>query len=228
MLTKLSLTECRFFFDFDNTITTSDVLDDVIRNFSINDDWISLEKDWVKGKIGTKECLREQLKNVRVSQKDLRNFLKSVKIDPYFSSFLAFLNQKNVQPVILSDNFVLIIRQILENHGIENLPIFANRLDFFKNRLIPFFPYDNPACPSCAHCKKTHLTEDKIKDSTIVYVGDGRSDLCAARVSDIVFAKDSLLYSLKKEGKPCLEYNNFNDIYQYLTSKFSIPVLSLP
>jgi len=40
------LSNCRVFFDFDNTMTTSDVLDDVIRRFSINDKWIALENVW--------------------------------------------------------------------------------------------------------------------------------------------------------------------------------------
>ncbi len=36
------------FFDFDNTITTFDVLDDMLARFSRNDNWIKLEEQWKK------------------------------------------------------------------------------------------------------------------------------------------------------------------------------------
>ena len=63
------LSNCRVFFDFDNTMTTTDVLFDVIERFSINNHWKVLEKAWLEGQIGTKECLEGQLRNVRISKK---------------------------------------------------------------------------------------------------------------------------------------------------------------
>ena len=85
------LSNCRVFLDFDNTMTTSDVLDDVIRRFSINDQWIALQKAWEEDKIGTKECLEGQLRNVRVTKNALYRFLKKVELDPHFHQLLALL-----------------------------------------------------------------------------------------------------------------------------------------
>lgn len=36
----------KIFFDFDNTITTFDTIDDMIVRFSVNDKWKKLEYDW--------------------------------------------------------------------------------------------------------------------------------------------------------------------------------------
>ena len=69
--------------------------------------------------------------------------------------------------------------------------------------------------PICAHCKKIHLTKDKTENKLIVYVGDGRSDFCPARVSDIVFAKDGLLRFMNKEELPCISYKNLGDVHHY-------------
>ena len=69
------LSNCRVFLDFDNTMTTSDVLDDIIRRFSINEQWMVLQKAWEEDQIGTKECLEGQLKNVRVTKDALHKFL---------------------------------------------------------------------------------------------------------------------------------------------------------
>ena len=64
----LVLSNCRVFFDFDNTLTVTDVLMEIIKKFSVNDHWKALEKSWVNGEIGTKECLAGQLQGIRVTK----------------------------------------------------------------------------------------------------------------------------------------------------------------
>ncbi|MDE2230457.1 MAG: MtnX-like HAD-IB family phosphatase [Candidatus Omnitrophica bacterium] len=209
------LSNCRVFFDFDNTMTTSDVLDDVIQRFSINDRWAALEKSWEDEKISTKECLTGQLKNVRLSKNALHKFLRKVELDPHFHQFLSLLVREGVKPVILSDNFTYIVEWILAYHGIKDLKVYANSLRFYRDRIIPSFPYDNPFCLNCAHCKKIHLTKDKTENKLIVYVGDGRSDFCPARVSDVVFAKGTLLDFMNKEGLPVIAYKDLSDVHHY-------------
>src|SRR5580698_5717716 len=93
------LANCRVFFDFDNTMTVSDVLFEVIRRFSINDKWIALEKAWHEEKIGTKECLEGQLRNVRVTKKALNKFLSKVELDPHFHQLLVLLVREGIKPV---------------------------------------------------------------------------------------------------------------------------------
>ena len=215
----LVLANCRIFFDFDNTLTVSDVLDEIIKTFSINEDWLVLEKAWIAGEIGTKECLKGQLKNVRVTKKELDKYLAQVKLDPYCYKLLSFLNKEGVAPVILSDNFTPIIEKILDHYGISGIKVYANALRFYKDRIIPSFPYDNPFCPSCAHCKKIHLARNEHEHKLIVYVGDGRSDFCPAEVSDMVFAKDKLLGHVQKIGKEHVRYKDLKTIYQYLRTR---------
>jgi 2,3-diketo-5-methylthio-1-phosphopentane phosphatase len=209
------LSNCRVFLDFDNTMTISDVLYDIIQRFSINDQWIALEKAWHEEKIGTKECLEGQLRNIRITKDALHQYLKGVELDPHFHNLLALLVREGIKPVILSDNFTYIIESILEHHGIKDLKVYGNALRFYREHLIPSFPYDNPFCLNCAHCKKIHLTKDKTEDKLIVYVGDGRSDFCPARVSDIVFAKDNLLQFMKKEELPYIAYKDLGDVHKY-------------
>jgi 2-hydroxy-3-keto-5-methylthiopentenyl-1-phosphate phosphatase len=209
------MSNCRVFFDFDNTMTVTDVLDNIIKNFSITDEWKALQKLWEQGEIGTKECLEGQLRRIRISRKQLSQYLTKVELDHNTYKILSFLTKEGIPPVVLSDNFTPIIEEILNNHGIKNVKIYANALRFYKDHLIPSFPYDNPFCPSCAHCKKIHLTREQHVNKLIVYIGDGRSDFCPAEVSDIVFAKDRLLTHMKKTGKEHIPYKNLGEVYNY-------------
>ncbi|HEY1406306.1 MAG TPA: hypothetical protein VF857_06840, partial [Spirochaetota bacterium] len=55
-----------------------------------------------------------------------------------------------------------------------------------------------------------------------IYIGDGRSDLCAARRADFVFAKDALADCLQKEGIPFVHYTDLSHITSYLITKWGV------
>ncbi len=209
---KLNGSNYKVFFDFDNTITTIDILDDIIQRFSINDGWVKLEEDWKAGKIGSKECLEGQLKFTRVAKQDFIKYLKTIKIDPHFRVLIANLKKRNIAFAITSDSFSFVIKSVLENNGIKGIKIYSNRLRFYKDRLIPLFPYFDKNCPRCANCKKSHLLNGGKKDKMIVYIGDGRSDICPAEHADVVFAKASLLKHFRDRKMECVEFKDLGDV----------------
>ncbi len=216
MLRIQNLSNCAVFLDFDNTITTVDVLDEIIQKFSVDGKWIRYENLWRDGKIGSKECIEEQLKGIRVEKETLNKYLSTVKLDPSFDNLLTLLRRYNVHPVILSDSFTYFIQTILKNHNIRNVPVYANTVRFEGQRLIPSFPYRNSECKRCAHCKRVHLLKPSMADKTTIYIGDGLSDICPALEADFAFAKDKLIDYLKKEKKTCLEFKYLKDVYDLL------------
>jgi 2,3-diketo-5-methylthio-1-phosphopentane phosphatase len=210
-----NLSDCIVFFDFDNTITPFDVLDDIIKCFSINKDWVAFEESWRKGKISSRECLKGQLRSVRVTKKNLLQYLSKIKLDSHFPDLLNTLRKKGIDLAILSDSFSFIIENILRNNGIKGLRIYSNRLRFNKDRMIPLFPHFNKKCPRCANCKTRHLSSNGSRNKRVVYIGDGLSDVCPAENADFVFAKDSLLKHFNRTKRRCVAFRNMGDIYQY-------------
>jgi len=210
-----SLSGCRVFFDFDNTITRIDTLDDIIERFSINDKWKALEKKWVEGKIGSRECLKGQLQSVRISKRDLLKYLRKIKVSNYFKKLIPLLKKHRAGPVILSDNFHFIIEAILRNNGVKRVQVCANQLKLREDRLIPSFPHTNSDCWKCAHCKTKNLSKGKINSKITIYVGDGFSDICPAKSADIVFAKGSLLKHFRKNHLACRQFKDLKEVYNY-------------
>lgn len=209
------LSDCMVFFDFDNTLTLFDVLDDVIKRFAVDQEWVAFEEAWKAGEIGSHECLKGQLRSVRVTKKKLLRYLSRIKIDPHFRDFFSLLKREGIRPVILSDSFQSIIEVILKNNGIKGLKVYANRLRFNHDRLIPFFPYRNNRCGLCGHCKKKNLLKKSIRDKMIIYIGDGLSDICPAEHADLVFAKWNLLKHFRKKKRLCVAFNTIEDIHNY-------------
>lgn len=207
--------KCIVFFDFDNTITTCDVFDDMLLRFSKDERWIGLEKKWKEGEIGSKECLEGQIKGIRITKKALDRYLSNIKLDPYFKILVAFLDAKRIKKVILSDNFDYILNRILNHHTIKKTKVYSNKLLFAKDRLIPFFPFRSKNCRLCAHCKTKNLLANVNKNSIIVYIGDGNSDTCPAKYADIIFAKKDLLRHYKDKKLHCVKYDSLREVYDY-------------
>jgi 2,3-diketo-5-methylthio-1-phosphopentane phosphatase len=205
------------YFDFDNTITDFDVLDDVIQRFSINEDWKRAETSWEAGEIGSRECLELQLSQVRVTVAALQDHLDSIKIDPAFHGIIDLLCAHNIEPVIVSDSFRLIIDRVLGNNGVKGLRILANELRLEGDQPVLAFPHFNAICSKCANCKTSHLVNRRRPAGTKkIYVGDGRSDICPAGFCEILFAKDSLLRHYQKIRKDCIPFEDLGTVYTNL------------
>lgn len=212
----VGLSKCNVFFDFDNTITLFDVLDDIIEKFSINKDWVVFESAWQRGEIGSKECLKGQMCSVRTTKKEISRYLDKIQLDGHFQDLLGLLKRKGIKTAILSDSFSFFIERILHNNGVRGVKLYSNGVRFRKDRIIPIFPHINKSCPTCAHCKKMNLVNGNGKDSRLnIYIGDGLSDICPAQHSDVVFAKGSLLEHFRKNNKKCIPFENLGDIYRW-------------
>ena len=204
------------FFDFDNTITEFDVIDDMLERFSADDKWRALEEEWKKGSIGSRQCLDGQIRGINITGKVLDEYLKTIKIDPSFKEILKLCESRGIKKVILSDNFKYIISKILENNGIGALDIYCNSIEMDNGKLTPTFPHTGKDCGKCAHCKTSNLMANTGEDYSAIYIGDGLSDLCPSRKADLVFAKSTLKERLSAEKIPHVPFDNLSDVYNHL------------
>ena len=205
------------FLDFDNTITSSDVLDRVIERYSATSRWRGLEEDWRLGRISTRECLERQIADLRVTPDELIEFTDAIGIDEAFAPLLAWARANGVETAIVSDNFSFVIEAMLVRRGLAPVTIFANRLDFDDGRLRASFPLRDPRCPRCAHCKAQHLR--RMSGAVRVFAGDGLSDICPALAADVAFAKDSLAAHLRKEGHPYRGFRTLAEVLDFLQTE---------
>lgn len=203
-------------FDFDNTLTRGDVLDEVIAQFSPDEGWKHWEAAWVAGDLSARDCLRRQMEGLRVTREDLLAYLGTVRIDPAFARIQDWCRAKRADLIIVSDSFAPLIEHILACNAIAGVPVFANELAFAGDRLVPSFPYFDPAVPRSANAKARHLAA--YRHHTIVFAGDGRSDLDAALVSDVVFAKDTLARELDARSIDFRPFDTLEPVLAFLES----------
>ena len=104
----------------------------------------------------------------------------------------------------------------MRNNGIKDIKIFSNIIKLSHGRLIPSFPHQHKSCAICGNCKTSHMPNGRSGEKVIIYIGDGLSDLCPSKSSDIVFAKGSLKKYLLKEGKPFISFNDLRNVYNFI------------
>jgi 2-hydroxy-3-keto-5-methylthiopentenyl-1-phosphate phosphatase len=127
--------------------------------------------------------------------------LEHVRVRAGFREFA-----RSHDPLILSSSFVETIEPMLEREGVR-LRVLANGVDARPDGWRVRWR-DDAICEHCSEaCKRGGLPGGP----SVVFVGDGYSDRCAALAADRVFARDGLAAYLDERG---VEYEPFDDFVQ--------------
>ncbi len=199
--------------DFDGTISIRDLGYDLFNRFS-SGDWEAIDQDFREGKIGSKEAYSRIAKILKGDKKEILGFIqKHSDIDPYFTSFYQYCRDRNIDVKIISDGLDFYIRTILEIHHLSKIPFYANCGHFLKGkRMDVSFLHSNEECGLCGTCKKRAVQIHRNAYDSILFIGNGISDRCAAREADFVFAKDVLYTYCIDQDITCHSFENFRDI----------------
>ncbi len=213
--------------DFDGTISVKDVTDTLLSQFG-QDGCDELEELWVSGKIGSQECMSKQIALMDASLEELNQALAKIEIDSSFKSFIKYTEKKHIPVHVVSDGLDYAIQFVLKRHGIEHLPIYANKLLHDNHRSWRLeFPYANKDCiKQSGNCKCNHVKQQQ-HFPQILYVGDGTSDFCVSHHVDLVFAKDKLINYCEKNNIKRTAIVNFADVTEALkqAEQSLIPVM---
>ncbi len=214
---------CHVWIDFDGTISSKDVLDEIIRRCAVDDSWKAAELSWQRGEIGSRECLSRQFEVVRASEETVDGVLRMIGLDPGFLPLLALLRSQGVPTAVVSDGADVFIQRLLTIGGVDNLAVRCNRLVRTGDRLSLAFPHAAIDCESsAAHCKCLSMRQlSSPRRVRSIYIGDGRSDVCAARKCDVVFAKQTLANVFAAEQRPFVRYSTLLDVAAILTKAWA-------
>lgn len=213
--------------DFDGTISSVDATDRLLEEYA-DPAWQDIEEAWKSGLIGSRECLARQIALIREPKSKIESLARSISIDPEFKTFAQFCQHSGTKLVIVSDGLDCLINPILQREGLSHIPVFSNALVAAgRNAFRLVSPYaDATCCSGAGTCKCTVI--DMLCDDAntrILYVGDGRSDFCAAaRSADIVAAKSTLARHLEATGRSFRQFDTFEDVRLLLAGLLKTPV----
>jgi 2-hydroxy-3-keto-5-methylthiopentenyl-1-phosphate phosphatase len=114
---------------------------------------------------------------------------------------------------VVSDGLDRVIEYILRKNGINADGVFANHLIESESGE---FSLQASARPRFANCQsgvcKCRIVGQPGYQLIRVVIGDGRSDFCWSKESDLLYAKGKLVEYCGKEKIACNEFDDFNEI----------------
>jgi len=207
-----------FFIDFDGTITKKDSCIAVAKAFA-KGNWENIDSRWQNKELTTKEAARETFRMFETDKEKFTQFLlDEIEIDDYFITFFKHCTKMGYKMYILSDGYDFHIKTILEKYNID-LPYYANKLMISDNKFDLETIYSSIDCNQCGTCKTQLIKKLRPNKGLTVYIGDGYSDMCAAKNADIIFAKNALLSYCRENHIPAQEFDNFSKINDWLLKR---------
>jgi len=200
------------FSDFDGTIARRDVGNRLFHYFSEGKSEEVVAR-WKAGEIDSRECLRRESELARdTTLEEFYEFVDGFDLDPGFGDLVTLCRSHDLPLYIVSDGLDLYIRHLLDRHGLDGLPVFSNRAIIDEGRLNITWPYSDQSCGQCGNCKGYHVRRLKKPAQTAIYIGDGRSDVCAVPEADIIFAKGDLAEHCRKENIDFFVFDDFSTV----------------
>ncbi len=213
-MTRQALT---VFCDFDGTITTRDVVDELLVRLA-DPAWTAIEAEWEQGLIGSRECLARQIPLIRGGWSAIERVLGGVTVDPSFAGFASWCASRSIPLIIVSDGLDRVITWLLARERVRVDAVWANHLviDSSGTSSITFpHPPRERVCRS-GLCKCQVLAEEATERQSVV-IGDGLSDTCWAPEADYCFAKGHLLEFCRARQIDCFAFDDFTTIQNTLS-----------
>ena len=209
------------FLDFDGTITVRDTGDDLFRTFG---QFEPIHSELLNGEMTVATYYRRSAVMLRdeLTLEAIHEWANTREVDAGLQDLVALCRLYGVQVAVASDGFNVYIEPILERSGVGELPVHCNVLQPADGGWETSFPGASESCSCfCASCKRNAVLQHVGENDIVIYVGDGRSDTCAARHADLIFAKDHLAAWCNEERIPHHPYKTLQDVRRILAGRLA-------
>ncbi|KAI1979263.1 hypothetical protein LOZ53_001080 [Ophidiomyces ophidiicola] len=215
-----------FFTDFDGTITLKDSNDYLTDNLGYGQEKRRAgNKAVLENTMTFRDSFREMLDSVKNPFDECIQILcDKMQLDPYFAEFYNWAKDNNVPIVILSSGMVPIIHALLVKllgHEPDHIQIVANQVKARDGKSI-----NEVGGWEIVYHDDSHFGHDKSLEikpyralpsdirPTLLYAGDGVSDLSAASQADLLFAKKGhdLITYCEREKIPFTVFEDWSSI----------------
>jgi 2-hydroxy-3-keto-5-methylthiopentenyl-1-phosphate phosphatase len=196
--------------DFDGTITERDTLDLVVERFGSPDVRRATEVE-LGSTMTLNQVIARQYGTLRASLDEVAGWLvEHSAFRPGFDRLALLAAERRWTLRIVSSGVEELINPMLARERLRQIPLIANSLASEPPPWRIAFRNEQ-RCEVCDQACKRRTVTELASGATLVYIGDGFSDACAAESADLVFARRRLATHLAARG---LEFQPFDDFFQ--------------
>jgi 2-hydroxy-3-keto-5-methylthiopentenyl-1-phosphate phosphatase len=202
--------------DFDGTVTTHDVGDQVSIRFAGYHVWRGAEDAYKAGAYDFGALIRRIFEPITASRDEIAAFARQrAVLRPGFERLVAACRDGRRPFVVCSAGLDVYIEPVLERLA----PDLRNHVDVRCNRAVcspagmrVTFHADGEGCGRCGFCKGSVVRDLRAAGYKVLVVGDGTADRCAAEAADFVFARARLADWCAASGIAHRPFETFEDV----------------
>lgn len=207
------------FCDFDGTITKKDNIISIMDKFA-PEGWEAIKDDILSQKISIEKGVRELFSLLpSASKNEIISFvLEDAEIREGFNEFVQFTREQQIPLYIVSGGIDFFVHPMLDSFGPFD-HIYCNKADFSTDKIMINYPYKcDSICTSqgCGCCKPSIMRKLSSEQQTTIVIGDSVTDFEAAKLADIVIARDFLIEKCKELQIPYESFESFHDCIEII------------
>ena len=194
--------------DFDDTAAVQNVAELLLKRFGAPD-WMDVRQRFRDGHIDLKEYQEITFRTIQADRATMQAYVKEhANLRPYFRELWGFCQTNDFPMAVVSQGLDFYIQALLDKEGLGRVPIYAVNTKFQNGEISYQYEHNYPGKMTEGNSKGFVVRSFQQLGCHVFFAGDGRSDLEAAQVADVVFAHSTLAKFCDDEGIP---YNRFQD-----------------
>jgi len=206
--------------DFDGTITVEDAAVALLNEYC-SVDWYKYVRLWERHDMSLRQSLKQMYEHIVVTKPQVEDFVqKNVRVRKGFPEFIDWCGKNHIPFTIVSEGLDVVIKATLAKYQVKT-EVRTNRMLFNGNKVTIEFPETPPLCHHddneiCGTCKSSHVKNLQDEGWTVVYIGDGKTDVRPGKMADIVFGRRALARTLTEQCHYFFPFENFVTIKERL------------
>jgi 2,3-diketo-5-methylthio-1-phosphopentane phosphatase len=208
--------------DFDGTISKKDFFWYAIEELLKPED-ITPWNDYLERKITHIEALSQIFSKISLNEKQFNDFVLTLPIEECFVETAHYCRENNIGYYIISAGADLYIKIILKHLKVDHLvTLISNKSNYHADDGLNITKPDinNEFYSLNYGIDKKKAVETIIKKYDYsIFAGDGRPDFEAAKETDKIFARETLLELCRNEQIEATEFKSYCEILEYLKNE---------
>lgn len=200
--------------DFDDTIVLDNTARQLFERFAAPG-WRQLEDDYHAGRLSVEQFNAAAFDLIEAPEDELRSYVRRVtRVRPGFTDLIDWAQWNDWLALVVSNGFDFYVDEVLRGLGLDRVMRHAGRTrKEYRWRVRYLSPRGIEVQEGF---KVAYAASLKAAGDLVVYIGDGASDVEAARLAPVVFARDTLLARLEGRHERVFPFETFTDVVEVL------------
>lgn len=198
--------------DFDDTVAQQNVAHLILERFG-DGSWKDVRRRYVNGQATAEEYFEKPFVALNATRDEMRAHVRVAgHLRSGFVDLANYCRERDIPLAVVTAGFDFYVDALLEQHDLGWVPTYTVGARFTPQGMKFDFTHARDGCERWGICKCSVVDLYREQGRLIVYVGDGRNDLCPARKADVVFARDVLKDLCLEEGISHINFTDFADV----------------